>query len=221
MSKIEFEKFKRDVDWGVIYDFKIIIDGEFRAIWRRDISSVGYFLTDITEHSIYIAEGYRDKDIICPKQALFESMTDELMTARLIPTIAENDERRRLREDNNADAKYLQGLRQRGSLIEAAAWEMYMALESVVAQASTGNIRAVEEAINTFVKPAIEMADGERERARLPEKFTMKLPSGRDVDCKMVYSDNYSVLRNDRALEHHNCQVDSIVIHLAQREMKP
>lgn len=95
MPEIKFERFERDAQFNKeraprdkINDFRVIIDGEFRALLRRRVWGRGYFLTDIDQRDIerpYPKSYGGGHPIHIESQGLFKVAILAALTEGLIP----------------------------------------------------------------------------------------------------------------------------------------
>ena len=100
-TQIKFERFARDCGANedrkrkglpLYYDWRVLIDGEFRAVLVREIYGKGYELNDAAYRTIYEASevtwGYR-RPVKIANKAGFEAAIETALRDNLIPTIAE------------------------------------------------------------------------------------------------------------------------------------
>ncbi len=145
MTKIEFNRIERDSDWnkklraegdtrGIIYDWNVLIDGEHRVTFARNIYHSGYELHAATHRAYY--EAIKEKDgysssVEVKSKAKFEETISRLLEAGRIPTLQQITDKRRatvLKQiKKRADAREARRVRQ----IEDAGVPMYEALKPI------------------------------------------------------------------------------------------
>lgn len=132
MPEITFERFERDCGHNresdrKINDFRVIIDGEFRALLKRNMYGRGYYLTDPDQRAIDRPnhKAHRSFAINIPSQALFKMGILAALTEGLIPDAqtleeiraAEAAKRRQEAEEKRAE--------ERGERLREAGPRMY------------------------------------------------------------------------------------------------
>lgn len=90
MPDIKFERFVRDCAYNQqsdrkIYDFRVIIDGEFRALLIRHAACRGYNLTDIDGRTIERKPGNPWSRVEILSKAMFRMGILAVLTEGLIP----------------------------------------------------------------------------------------------------------------------------------------
>lgn len=128
MPEIKFERFERDCGHNresdrKINDFRVIIDGELRALLKRNVHARGYYLTDPDQRAIDRpnTKAHRSFAITVMSQAEFKVAVLAALTEGLIPDAqtleeiraAEAAQRRQEAEDEDAR-------RRKGRMMQAA-----------------------------------------------------------------------------------------------------
>lgn len=102
-QRLEFKRFERDCPANearkldgsqLIYDWYVIIDGELRALWSRNVSGVGYQLYDPDHRPICTPKDRadiwaRERPIKVKSKALFDGATSTALSDGVIPTLAD------------------------------------------------------------------------------------------------------------------------------------
>jgi hypothetical protein len=171
MTTIKFERVERDCPAnktlrhnnfksGIIYDWRVLIDGEHRAEFHRHYGGIGYELYDADGRPIcapgrayhnHIGESVRIK-------SGFKSMVDAMLAAGKIPTLAEMAAKRKAEAVEKATKIAKVKAAERGLAISQHALELYAELKSVVA----GMIACPQKAVACLLIEKIDAIAEER-----------------------------------------------------------
>lgn len=114
MPSIRFERYERDcganetakkTGSALIYDFRVMIDNQFRAIMSREYTGKGYRIFDADHRAIHkVGDTYlpKHRGSVVEKQDYFEQVVSECLEAGLIPTLLEMSQKR-IAEDKAAE----------------------------------------------------------------------------------------------------------------------
>jgi hypothetical protein len=164
---IAFERFERDNDYNkncrakgrnrdIIYDFKVLVDGEWRAIWSRIFSGKGYELRDPDHRPIKErppeGRSWTTYAVTVARQAEFANCIERCLIEDLIPTLDEMARLRLIEEALKEHHKRIQAEQDRVHRIELAAVPLYQIAIAIRAAYDQGLIR--------FDFPACPLVDG-------------------------------------------------------------
>lgn len=135
MPDIKFERFERDCGHNrhsgrKINDFRVIIDGEFRALLKRNMYGRGYYLTDPDQRAIDRPNHkiHRSFPINIPSQAMFKMGILAVLTEGLIPDAQTLEEIRASEVAKQRQEALEEDARRRQGRMQESADKMYAML---------------------------------------------------------------------------------------------
>lgn len=165
MPTIKFERFERECGHNeqarkdgsqLLYDYRVIIDGEFRALWSRQSYASRdelYRLYDPDHRPILIdpEQYHKHMGAPVPNKAAFEAAIAEALAGNRIPTLAQLAELTKAEERARLAALVKAQEVLRENRIESAAQALFDALEAAAvfkADFDPATRSAVEDALN-------------------------------------------------------------------------
>ena len=177
MTTIKFERFERVCGHNktarengelsrIIYDWKVLIDGEYRAkLERYSGSSQGYTVQDVDGDPIDPpAKGYRIGRRI-PNQSLFVTVIEDMLANELIPTLEQIEAKRAEKQAKIDKRKAEQAEQYRLNTIQQAGTFLYAALKLAQAEIhNPGAARANGIDIVDVIEQAFKQAEWKEHR---------------------------------------------------------
>jgi len=161
MPEIKFERYERDCDYNrsptthprqKLNDFKVIIDGDERALLKRNVCSRGYYLTDLDGRAIKRPSRRPFSGTACieiASQAEFERGIKLLLDEGLIPDMQTLEEVRAQEAAAKIEKEREELERKRRHRMNEAAPQMYAILKYALETGAILNGRDIIDVIDT------------------------------------------------------------------------
>lgn len=158
MATIKFERFERDCQYNercrkdggrFIYDYRVMIDGEFRAVLSRDLGNK-YELYDAEHRPIHLGEGNWYPKHIGSKighKKDFQGAISVALADNKIPTLAQLAELQQAEDFADAKAAADQREAERVRRIRAAAVDLYDVLKLALPILEGANSRCTQDTV--------------------------------------------------------------------------
>lgn len=176
---IKFVRVERDCDHnkalrndnesrGILYDFKVLIDGEHRATMDKCGHKPGYYVRDADRNTISTPDSYRkvygSQVEVADKQANFEAIIIRLLAEGYIPTLDQMAATRAHKAQKQALADAKEAEERRIYRIQRAGVELYAALKHTLDELNRINAsyNCVRPDVTYAAAAAIASAEGEQ-----------------------------------------------------------